>query len=536
MALFRARPHQGNIAFYLRKALPVAEPWPSQIAYDYLSDQPALLPEEIFITTNSLPTPLSEGMWYLGIFNPKTNAVTYDLSVIESSDSVPAFINLAANIPLTNTISLPGLVDYYLFNVSSNASEVRFETLNADGNVDLYVKRNLPLPAPGVADYSSTNLGSASERISINRGSTPVALSPGFWFIGVSNASATNVTYTLKASEVTAVNPITEVHIYPRPVITNGNFVITWDSVVGAIYRIEGKARLTDTSWNVIEANYIASGLVSTYSIPLSNTNRFFRVIGLSGGSTPVGPQTPAVINSKPIYTNGSLTITWSSAIGASYQVEGKVKANDTAWNTVSPVIIAAATNTSYNVPIGNTNRFFRVITLSGGNTNPVGPSVPAAINSKPVYTNGSLTITWSSTVGASYQVEGKVKANDTAWNTVSPVIIAAATNTSYSVPIGNTNRFFRVITLSGGSSSVTSQSPPIFNSFTRSSLTNGVSLAWQGVTGQKFEIQYSTNMVTWTSLGNNISSSSGVFTFTDTSVTSSTLGAKRFYRLLLMP
>jgi len=45
-------------------------------------------------------------------------------------------------------------VDYYLFRVSSNAYQATFETFST-GDVDLYVRKGLPLPDTNIFDYAS---------------------------------------------------------------------------------------------------------------------------------------------------------------------------------------------------------------------------------------------------------------------------------------------------------------------------------------------------------------------------------------------
>ena len=78
-----------------------------------------------------------------------------------------------------------------------------FQLLNLGGNLDLVARRGLPLPALTSFDYGSFNPGTEDEGILVFQNSSPVALAPGRWYLGVFNADVTNVVFTILATEYT---------------------------------------------------------------------------------------------------------------------------------------------------------------------------------------------------------------------------------------------------------------------------------------------------------------------------------------------
>jgi subtilisin-like proprotein convertase family protein len=98
-------------------------------------------------------------------------------------------------------------VDYYRYDVSTNATGVRFEVLNPTGDVTLLARYGLPLPRLGSYDYISANGGTSNELILVWTNSLPVPLTNGWWYLAVSNASGGLVTYTMLVTEITGTAP-----------------------------------------------------------------------------------------------------------------------------------------------------------------------------------------------------------------------------------------------------------------------------------------------------------------------------------------
>ena len=58
---------------------------------------------------------------------------------------------------------------------------------------------------------------------------------------------------------------------------TNGNFGFSWNAVSGTSYRVQWKQQLGDSTWNDL-TNITASGNSASFSEPLEQTQRFYRV------------------------------------------------------------------------------------------------------------------------------------------------------------------------------------------------------------------------------------------------------------------
>jgi len=199
-ANFETLQANGNVDLFISQGLPV----PTPTSFDYASTNGGARNEFIAVATNSVPTPLSAGDWYLAVVNRDTNAVTYVVRVTEIQAA--SIIALTNAVPFNNQVagadSPPSLgVEYYVFSVSSNAVQANFEILAPDGNVDLFVRQGLPLPDANHFDYSSTNPSVSNEFIAVATNSTPLALAPGDWYLAVVNRDPIPVNYAVRATQ-----------------------------------------------------------------------------------------------------------------------------------------------------------------------------------------------------------------------------------------------------------------------------------------------------------------------------------------------
>ncbi len=166
--------------------------------------------DEILILDTINPPQLVPGQrYYLGVrnFQPSGSSDYTLLVQFDRTDSnflnVPMLTNGVARnaqIPVTN------LLDYYQFDVSSLAEEVRFDVVPNGGNVSLFVRKyqpvGNPLPLPTLYDYASQNPGPEPETVLIVTNSFPVPVSAGVWYVGVLNVDTQPVPYTITATEL----------------------------------------------------------------------------------------------------------------------------------------------------------------------------------------------------------------------------------------------------------------------------------------------------------------------------------------------
>ena len=147
--------------------------------------------------TNTGTPPLVPGQrYYLGVTNTGATPITFSLEV--DFNITP----LTNGIPITNNVLAQGsLPRYYQYDVSAAAVSLVFETYAANGNLNLVASLGAPLPDLATYDYLSANPGSNDQSNVVITTATPVALTPGRWYIGVFNLDVTNVNYSILAQE-----------------------------------------------------------------------------------------------------------------------------------------------------------------------------------------------------------------------------------------------------------------------------------------------------------------------------------------------
>ena len=150
------------------------------------------------------PPPLVPGQrYYLAVENSapsQTNA--FNLTV--TFDNILTNINVTAltnGVLLSTNIVATNALDYFQMDVSTNAISTAFEIVYPSDDVNLVLRKNVPLPNSTSFDYQSVNLGKTDELIVVTTNSSPVILSAGRWYLGVYNLTTNNVTYSVRATE-----------------------------------------------------------------------------------------------------------------------------------------------------------------------------------------------------------------------------------------------------------------------------------------------------------------------------------------------
>jgi len=319
--------------------------------YDYRSVYPGTNDESIMVLTNSAPVPLTPGAWLIAVVNMEGDPVDYTLVATESTGPGGNLITLTNAVAYTNSISTTNGLDYYQFLVSTTGTNVLFQTLGADGNVDLYLSKGLPLPGPGAYQYGSFNSGNTNELIVVDTNSQPVALTPGRWFLGVLNADVNSVRYAVRATEYGSLY----LHVQFDP---SGVSHLTWIAVIGADYYIEGKVWLEDPAWSIVSPKLTATDVTLTYTVPANTPYHFFRVVQ---GDPTVKP----LINwQAAVLTTNGFTFDWTGLPQQKFQVQYATNLPPN-WVTLSPIITSTTTHFVFtnDPPAGfKVYRFYRVL------------------------------------------------------------------------------------------------------------------------------------------------------------------------------
>ncbi len=259
--------------------------------------------------------PLLPGQrYYLAVENPGAVNVSYTVQVCFDLSEIPPSIPLASGAEncATNDTSLG--IDYYRFTVSSNAVRAQFEIDNPSGDMTLLVRRELP-PTFAVYDYLSANPFTSDELITVFDYSSPVALTPGDWYLGAANLSPGPVTYCIKATEWTEYGPTL---VITNWYVSSNSFCLTWTSLPGVKYFVEGVTNLGSTNWVAVSPTLTATDYATTYCVPLPSPYQFFRV--REGVVINSAPTTPVITRIEHVL-NGYL-LSWSGPVTAQYQVQ----------------------------------------------------------------------------------------------------------------------------------------------------------------------------------------------------------------------
>ncbi len=285
------------------------------------------------------------------------NTVSVPSGIITLTNAVPYF---ASNAGGTNSI------DYYQFIVSTNAVRAQFEINNPSGDMTLVTRDGLPLPDLSTYEYISANPSTNDELIVIFNTSSPVPLLPGSWFLSAVNVSGGPVTYSIKATEwPTTGLPI----IVTGPQITtssgtNSGFCITWASLPGVHYYVEGLTDLNSTNWITVSPTLTATDTNTTFCVPLPSPLHFFRVVeGLVLSTAP----SPTITSITRMLSG--VVLNWLASIGQQFQVQWTPSISPPAWNTFTNIITSTngmftfTDDGSQSGGLGGT-RFYRLVQL----------------------------------------------------------------------------------------------------------------------------------------------------------------------------
>jgi Regulator of chromosome condensation (RCC1) repeat len=389
---------------------------------------------------------------------------------------------------------------------------------------------------------------------------------------GTSNLITTIVTDSgtpnLKATNSFAVI-VTPMAGISSVVYTNGNFLLTWFAPSNELFQVQSSDTLFPANWlaftNIVSYNplFPATATNAQFNFLDDGTQhpftsgRYYRLILLGSGSVTPGTNSPPVLPGQTNQVANPLntlivTNTATDALGhaLSYTLINTLTGtNLPVINPTNGVIIWTPALSQ-----GGVSNFLTTIvtdvsvpTLRATNTFAIIVNPVPTLNSV-TYTNGDFLLKWFAPTNDIFQVQFS--------DSLAPIVWQSFTNgnhVTYNGPLTATNgvftfldngiehpfnglRFYQV-NLIGVVSQVIAPPTLATNALAISNLaTNGnFQLTWLGSTNQQFQVQWATNFlppIVWTPFPNIITSTNGVFTFTDTN---STMGMK-FYELLLLP
>ncbi len=420
-----------DVNLLLRRGLPL----PTLNDYTYLSAAPGIFDEIIELTPFSFPVGLTAGDWYLSVINPGAGNATYTIKALESTAVV---IPLTNGVPYNAAIQPGGGLDYYEFLVETNALAAEFRLTSAGaGNLDLFLRKGPPLPSAGNAHYTAATPGNADELIRLEPNSTPVPLSPGLWYLSVTNHEPVAVGYEITATQFGIQPPPISGNI-TNIVLTDTDVCITWVSIPTTNYFVVAKTNALDATWTPISPTITAVDTSTTWCYGPPGNWRFFDV---REGESPVVP----IPDPVPVLRLQDTTICvgFGSVPGTNYHIQAKKVSTDPDWTTLTPRITATSGFTEVCYPLEWGYRFFRV---GVGELNPPAPVPLDPSQLSFDLTLDSLCISWPTQPGLDYLVEGKRDAADPNWSVISEAIRGDGNPARLCLDASTDFRFFRVI------------------------------------------------------------------------------------------
>jgi subtilisin family serine protease/subtilisin-like proprotein convertase family protein len=431
------------------------------------------------LTVGGNPSLIPGQSYYIGVQNTNSVAVNYSFRVDFN------IVALTNGVPFTSATTSNAIPRYFSYLVSSNASAVNFTLTGLSGDVNLVARQGPPLPTASSFDYGSFNTGTNDESILVFTNGTPVPLRPGTWYLGVLNASGTIVNYTLEAQEFT--------NAFPTIItLTNGvPFGATNNGAPGSAqyYRYT----VTPAAARVQFETFGATGdftLVARKGLPLPSLSSFdYRSAnpGLSDENIVI------LTNSLPVnLTSGDwfLAVVKISTPPASY-------------------FVMATESATTGQPIRLSDFGFNL---------------------------GDFCVTWNSLPGAHYVVQTNGNLGLQLWADASPTITALDVATTYCIPATSPVNSVRVIE----GVAISTNIPPVQLASIQVARGGPVTLTWFGPVQNSFQVQWTASLspppVSWTSFTNIVTSTTGIFTFTDDGTQTGGFSTNRFYRLLMLP
>lgn len=213
-AVFETFGATNDVDLYVRTGFRLPPPGP--LYFDFRSENSGTNSEWIALTADNPSALPAEGTYWIAVVPKVTSALPIDYQVrateILSADVLRLFDGIAqcsAASPI-DTNALHSGVQFFRFDVSSNAVQAGFEVTSASGDVDLYVQRGLPLTnfslqLPGAFGSTFTNnpiAGLGLEGVCLLTNSAPITVAPGTYYLAVVNRETNDVSFCVRAYEL----------------------------------------------------------------------------------------------------------------------------------------------------------------------------------------------------------------------------------------------------------------------------------------------------------------------------------------------
>lgn len=497
-AVFKTFGASGNVDLFVRHEPPL----PADTNHVLASTNMGAAVETIVVSTNGTNIALTPGDWFITVLNRDGTPVDYSVCATEfviGASGPGGIIRLSNGIAHTNTVPAAGgavpLSDrqFYVYSVSSNGVQADFETLFANGNVDLLLRRGVPLPTDASRDAASLNPGPANELIILvtNAASLPVPLAAGDWYLTVINRDPAPVTYAARVTEF-IIGDGTSTNGLLRPLLAG-----------------DCQTR-TNAGTNALRSPAID---YYVFAVTSGAARAFFDVHSLDGDLALL------VSSNLPLPTLTNFTHA-SDNPGLCDELI-RLTAGATNQFVLSPGL--------WYIAVVSTNAGPVRYTLCAGQSEQFGTNL--LISRIAIEGGTNLCLTWTNVLaGMPYHVQGKANLSVSNWTGISPTFRAASNTITWCFPLPSSWHFFRI-------KEGLAPKPVSLSITVTPRVPCGAQLAWTAMTNQQFVVEWSPTIAptSWRSFTNIVSSPNGMFQFVDDcSQTGGPPAPVRFYRVLL--
>jgi len=224
------------VVLYARK-----DALPNNVTFDRLDRTVPGYPARLILRTNALMPSLT-GDWYVAVV-PQTNTTVHFTIEARHLPTQPVIQDLPPDTPILSTLGAdtfgaPLGLDYYRIRLPNDAVQATIMVQPLTGNVDVYLKRGLPLPDPTQFDYQGVNLGLAPEVLVLDTNSFPVPIQGGDWYVAVRNMEVVSTTYQIFLTVQRGQSP-NQIVLDKNIIFQNGALVLRWTAPPGLVFRVE---------------------------------------------------------------------------------------------------------------------------------------------------------------------------------------------------------------------------------------------------------------------------------------------------------
>ena len=228
--------------------------------------------ETNLVASSASPTLLPGQRYYLAVANTQADQEqSYELCLQFDADDV-TIIDLTNEIAYLNTIPFTDdlQMQYYRYRVASNVVNLDVELEPVDGDVNMVLKKDLPLPTVTLFDQRADESGISRDTIQItNR--PPATIEPGSYYIGVFNAepARSDVNYAIKVTETTVPYNVIRLTDGEPLEFTVGDNHASEDASIENYFMFEvASTNAASVRFEVLEANGDGALILSRESLP----------------------------------------------------------------------------------------------------------------------------------------------------------------------------------------------------------------------------------------------------------------------------